>query len=98
MRPALRYATHAGASGRRVVPVARFHACDTSTFAALKTTFFKRWPPPKPPKLSRAQQRECVSAHALKEENSNLFATDWLDPSPSPPDPRTSSSVVWYSG
>lgn len=48
----------------------------TTTFAALKTAFLKRWPPPKPPKLSRAQQRERVAAHVLKKSDIGVLMPD----------------------
>jgi hypothetical protein len=39
-----------------------------STFTNLKAEFFKHWPPPKWLKLTRAQQKECIMAQPLKEE------------------------------
>ncbi|KAG1837466.1 hypothetical protein C8R48DRAFT_782678 [Suillus tomentosus] len=48
----------------------------TTTFAALKTAFFKWWPPPKPLKFSRAQQRERMAAHALKESDIGVLRPD----------------------
>jgi hypothetical protein len=39
-----------------------------SSFADLKAEFFKRWPAPKRPKLTRAQQKERIMSQVLKEE------------------------------
>ncbi|KAG1798162.1 uncharacterized protein HD556DRAFT_1232622, partial [Suillus plorans] len=39
-----------------------------SSFADLKLVFFKCWPHPKCPKLTRAQQKERIMAQVLKEE------------------------------
>ncbi|KAG1788456.1 uncharacterized protein HD556DRAFT_1403608 [Suillus plorans] len=50
------------------------NSVQTATFAALTIAFFKRWPLLKPPKLSRAQQRERVAAHALKEGDIGALA------------------------
>jgi hypothetical protein len=40
-----------------------------SSFTSLKAEFFKRWPAPKKPKLTRAQQKERIMAQILKEED-----------------------------
>jgi hypothetical protein len=53
-----------------------FDSMHTTTFAVLKTAFLKWWPPPKPPKLSHAQQREHVAAHVLKRSDIGVLMPD----------------------
>ena len=49
---------------------------DTSSFAALRLAFYQRWPPPRPPAYSRAQQKERVMAQVLKEEDIGVWTAD----------------------
>ncbi|KAG1835436.1 hypothetical protein EV424DRAFT_1340551 [Suillus variegatus] len=44
-----------------------------STFLDLRTTFRRRWPPPKRPKYSRMQQKERVMAEVLDENDIGLW-------------------------
>ncbi|KAG2120449.1 uncharacterized protein F5147DRAFT_646953 [Suillus discolor] len=44
-----------------------------SLFNQLQGEFMLRWPPPKPPQYSRAQQKECVMAQVLKEEDIGVW-------------------------
>ncbi|KAG1813076.1 hypothetical protein DFJ58DRAFT_850688 [Suillus subalutaceus] len=44
-----------------------------SSFAHLHREFMLRWPPPKPPQYSRAQQKERVMAQTLKEEDIGVW-------------------------
>ncbi|KAG2746616.1 hypothetical protein P692DRAFT_20886750 [Suillus brevipes Sb2] len=47
-----------------------------SSFANLKHEFFKRWPPPKRPKLTRAQQKERIMAQVLKEDEIGIWTQE----------------------
>ncbi|KIJ05586.1 hypothetical protein PAXINDRAFT_158994 [Paxillus involutus ATCC 200175] len=42
---------------------------DTMSMTALRAAFFKRWPPTKKPKWSKAQQKERIRGHVLQEED-----------------------------
>ncbi|KAF8833589.1 hypothetical protein BDN67DRAFT_1017374 [Paxillus ammoniavirescens] len=42
---------------------------ETASMAALRLAFFKRWPPMKKPKWSRAQQKERIRGQTLREED-----------------------------
>ncbi|KAG1818249.1 hypothetical protein EV424DRAFT_1540191 [Suillus variegatus] len=44
------------------------------TFSGLKIAFRKRWPPPKRPKYTRAQQKEWVMAELLEEDEIGVWA------------------------
>jgi len=45
----------------------------TITFTGLKAAFRKRWPPPKRPKYTRAQQKERIIAELLEENDIGLW-------------------------
>jgi hypothetical protein len=47
-----------------------------SSFHNLKSEFFKRWPPPKRPRLTRAQQKERIMAQVLKEEEVGVWTQE----------------------
>jgi hypothetical protein len=47
-----------------------------SSFANLKHEFFKRWPPLKCPKLTRAQQKERIMAQVLKEDEIGIWTQE----------------------
>jgi len=47
-----------------------------ASFAALRLAFSQRWPPPRPPAYSRAQQKERVMAQVLKEEDIGVWMAD----------------------
>ncbi|KAG1810940.1 uncharacterized protein BJ212DRAFT_1484068 [Suillus subaureus] len=47
-----------------------------SSFTNLKHEFFKCWPPPKRPKLTQAQQKECIMAQVLKEEEIGVWTQE----------------------
>jgi hypothetical protein len=42
---------------------------DTMSMTVLRAAFFKRWPPTKKPKWSKAQQKERIRGHVLQEED-----------------------------
>ncbi|KAG1795829.1 hypothetical protein EV424DRAFT_1353400 [Suillus variegatus] len=48
-------------------------AISCSSFSQFQAEFISRWPPPKPPKYSRAQQKERVMAQVLKEEDIGVW-------------------------
>ncbi|KAG2739342.1 hypothetical protein P692DRAFT_20756633 [Suillus brevipes Sb2] len=43
------------------------------SFSQLQAEFLTRWPPPKPPQYSRAQQKERIMAQVLKEEDIGVW-------------------------
>jgi len=47
-----------------------------SSFSNLKLEFFKCWPPPKRPKLTQAQQKECIMAQVLKEDEVGVWTQE----------------------
>jgi len=47
-----------------------------TSFLDLRAAFQQRWPPPKPPAYSRAQQKERIMAQVLKEEDIGIWTAD----------------------
>jgi hypothetical protein len=45
----------------------------TMSFSWLKNEFMLQWPLPRAPKYSRVQQKECVLAQVLKEEDIGVW-------------------------